>query len=392
MSNGRMWCCTFLALLLLAYSQRSTASACDPVGNRSYCIETEAVDDFSCQPGFGSNIDCLGEAANYYNGLVFSGSQFVGGSQWQNDLVYDTDFVDPNISGVAHGNDTNNFDQYGLFSSYYCGHGECNDVPSNSPSCTASSQCNNAPAGYANPGYCMPAGPPTNSPGVCAYVADKVWVVGNGRMVNGVCEENPPTNYYNGYIHPNWGGTQVRLGESSYSGSWANAGINGGVNFSVISNSCTTTPGTFWYEENPIMGGVQLLGFVAPSTNGSDEWAGTQRGTYAAEGYSVNENSSVGLDWIDGLNSIDPSNGPACPVGAGSNYPTDYTYGGGHGIGGCGVQAAFAVDSTEAAAEYDVNTSSWVVMTYDANDSEGGNWFWWNYTCNFDCNTYPVTL
>ena len=94
------------------------------------------------------------------------------------------------------------------------------------------------------------------------------------------------------------------------------------------------------------------------------------------------------MSFIDAINSMAQNEGPGCPVGSGSNY----SHGGGHGIGGCGAQVIESVDATASLTTWHTLTESWVGMTLDGNDATGGNYMAAYIVCNYDCNTYPIVL
>jgi hypothetical protein len=342
----------------------------------------EAADNFSNQPGFG-NIICIQEAQNYVTGLTTGTHNPIGfraSVNWQDPIsgsqdVYDTDFTDPDFTGHAYDDDTDQFDKAGTFSAYFCGHGMCDDDPANGPSCTASSQCNSPPAGSSLPGACIGSGPPTNSPGRCTYLRDRNFVI------NGV-----PFNQYGGYLDYTNGGI-IKWGENRYTGNWAGASTNGGSNFSIISNSCGLRPPYYYQETRNLFAGLQLLGIIMPITANSDDVDAPDRGTYVAQGYAQNANSSVGLSFAYSILSMAQSEGGGCPAGA-----PNYTYGGGHGIGGCGASDAISAASTASEAQGKATVESWYDMNDPSLNGTGNGYFYVRLVCNYDCNTYPGVL
>jgi hypothetical protein len=342
----------------------------------SNAVNVEAVDHFG-----SSSIICIAEADNYRNHLInASGTIFTAGQRYTDSLVWDSDFIDPEASGSSLDQDATFFDHAGSFSSYFCGHGICDDDPAfnglSAQSCTASTQCNKPPAGMAMPGYCLGNGPTQNSHGTCFYQMARKMVISSNS-----------NNHYSNVINYS-SGARIKFGESSNSGTWGGAGTNGGQNFAIISNSCGLRPSFYWEETHQLFAGIHALGIIMPITSGSDDWDAPDRGTFVAQGFSSNINSSVGLSFIDAINSMAQNEGPGCPSGSGSNY----SHGGGHGIGGCGAQVIESVDGSTSATNWHTLTESWLGMTLDGNDATGGNWISAYIACNYDCNNNPIVL
>ncbi len=91
-------------------------------------VSAEATDVYCDANGNNcSSIVCIAEADGYRNGLLnASGTIFTSGVRYTNKSVYDTDFIDPDISNGDFGNDTFNFDENGNGTAYVCLHGTCN--------------------------------------------------------------------------------------------------------------------------------------------------------------------------------------------------------------------------------------------------------------------------
>lgn len=337
-------------------------------------VNAEAVDNYN-----GSSIICIAEADGYRNGLLnASGTIFTAGQRYTDSLVWDSDFIDPDRTGSSLDHDTTYFDHAGSFSSYFCGHGSCNDDPAFNgafprQSCTASSQCTKPGSGMTLPGYCVGSGPPNNNPGTCFYAMDRNMIIASNA-----------NNHYGSWMNYS-NGARIKWGESTNSGGWSGAGTNGGQNFAIISNSCGLRPSLYWQETNRLFAGIHALGIIMPITSGSDDVDAPDRGTYVAQGYATNAFSSVGLSFIDALNSMSQTEGWACGGG-------NYTYGGGHGIGGCGAQVIESVDVSPSLTNWHTLTESWVGMTLDSNDATGTGYIGAYIVCNYDCNTYPIVL
>jgi hypothetical protein len=352
------------------FALASTAGAAVVTG-----VSEEAVDHYA--DGSGS-IVCIAEADNFVNGLIYSGSGWTRGVRFVDSCsgssppcsgVYDTDFCDPNRAGAStFDNDTNNFDRSVDAISFVSVHGICNDI--SSTSCTSTAACG---AGK----VCIGHGPTNNSPGWCASLQDRKLYVGLGPGTN---------NHHSGFIDYTSG--QMALGEGPVSGSWGNASTNGGVNFAAVVNSCGVRPGFIAQETWNMFAGVQNVGLVMPVTpQGADDVDAPERGTAFANAYRANPNGSIGLAWRDSILSIPQTDGGGCPT-----LNSDYSQGGGHGVTGCGAQIAASLDSTQARAQWDNGTESWVQTRDTANKAIGAGYEAWVFRCNYDCNTYPFNL
>jgi hypothetical protein len=190
-------------------------------------------------------------------------------------------------------------------------------------------------------------------------------------------------NHYGGWI--NYSAGLVKWGENTSVGGWAGAGTNGGVNFALLSNSCGIRPGFDHRQDTAIFAGVAVLGIIMPTTNGSDDVDAPTRGTALSNAYVTNPNASIAHAWTSSLSGIPYNDGGPCGSG-------NYTYGGGHGVGGCGAQLAQSMDVNQGATEWDRDTMSWNQIPNQYDGSGGTQWQANIWTCNYDCNKYPFTL
>jgi len=336
-----------IALAATGVTAEATDVYCDPSGN-------------NC-----SSIVCIAEADNYRNGLLnASGTVFTAGSRWTNKLVYDTDFIDPEIRIGDNGDDTNNFDRNGVGTAYVCLHGTCDDMPGDT--CKGAANCQSG-------GVCIADAPPNNTSGHCAYYRDRYMITTADAF----------GNKYGGWI--NYSGGLVKWGENSSVGGWAGAGTNGGLNFALLSNSCGIRPGFDHQQDTAIFAGVDVLGLIMPTTIGSDDVDAPTRGTALANAYVTNPNASIAHAWTNSLVGIPYNDGVPCGAG-------NYTYGGGHGVGGCGAQMAQSMDINQGATEWDRDSMTWYQIQSQPLGSRGTQWQANIWTCNYDCNKYPFTL
>ncbi len=340
-------------------------------------VTAEAVDNFCNINGENcSKIKCIGEADNYRNGLLNAPNTiFKPGERWIDDDVWDTDFLDPERTGDSVDADDLNFDESGNGTAYVCLHGEGFDT-TDQP-CTSSAQCT-TPDHFPqrNPGMCYGNGPPNNHSGWCGYTRDRL-------LINSDSANNKHSNrvdYTNG---------DVAWGESASAGSWGGAGKNGGINFGLLSNSMGVRVGLWNEELLPMLAGMNVLGIIMPITpQDADTVDAIERGSALAHAYKTNPNGSIGEAWYESILAVPQSRGSDCP-----KFKTSYTYGGGHGIRGCGAHLTYTVDSSEDRALWNLWTERWNSLTTENADDSTGNAYWagW-YLCNYDCNKYPATL
>jgi hypothetical protein len=279
-------------------------------------------------------------------------------------FVYDTDFIDPDIQSGDAGDDTFNFDQNTIGTAYVCLHGTCNDMPGDT--CRFASDCQSG-------GVCIADAPPNNTAGHCAYYQDRYMIT----------TADAYGNNYGGWI--NYSAGLVKWGETTASGGWAGAGTNGGLNFALLSNSCGIRPGFDHQQDTAIFAGVPVLGIIMPTTYGSDDVDAPTRGTALSNAFVTNSSGSIAHAWTSSLAGIPFDDGGPCGDG-------DYTYGGGHGIGGCGAQLSQSMDVNQSASDWDLNTMSWTQIPYQSLGSAGTEAQSNTWTCNYDCTTYPFTL
>jgi hypothetical protein len=341
-------------------------------------VQEEAVDNY-CDGTIP--ITAIAEADNFVNGLMNApGTIWTRGSRYVDSCagktfpfcggcspVWDTDFIDPQRTGNYADNDGANFDQSGGAISYVSVHGDCDDTTTTA--CTSSAQCG---AGK----VCVGHGPPNNSPGWCQPNLNRRLWVGMGGSYN---------QHY-GYV--DYTGGQMALGEDATSGTWGNAGTDGGVNFAAVVNSCGIRPGFIFAQSRAMFAGVQTIGMVMPVTpQDADDWDAPERGTAFAQAYRTNPNGSISVAWRDSLLGVPQSRGKSCP---GMN--STYTNGGGNGITGCGAQISLSMDANEARAEQNNGGESWVQTQNTANKAIGGGYEAWIIRCNYACVTFPFTL
>jgi len=325
-------------------------------------ISVEGVSDYTTQGS--TNTDCTTEAQGFLNGLTGNGG-FTTNIHWYDNNVFDSDFLDPDCSGCdTSDNDTSNFDNAGTAVALVCAHGSCNDATGTT--CTTSSQCGT--------GYC-PGTPPTSASSACINNSPRSLVTSSTGDIHGHFAVYGPGN--------------ARWGEDTTTGSWAGAGTNGDNNAVFLINSCAVRQPFLLSQLFPAFAGMALVNLIMPTSNlnngnFADAVTWSSRGSTLATNAVANLNGSLKSSWDALLDSTPQTQGGSCPDRTGT-----YTYGGGHGITGCGAHVSVSVDSTLAFAQDDLNDMTWSDTQAEGWDSFGNSyWQWWAH-CNYDCITYP---
>ena len=357
---GIAWC--------FAYGQHQ-ANATSVTG-----ISAEGVSSYSYYRAEYSNttgdIDGASEASGFYTTMTTtSGTPWTQLNFWTEGNVWDTDFYDPDASGLSYDNDNNEFDPGYTPAAigFVMAHGSCDDAVANT--CSTTSDC---PSGL----YCM-GNPPSAHSSMCGAGYPRRIVTSSASSSHG--------NYV---FYDN--GT-VKWGEDSNSGSWAGAGTNGSLGVVFVVNSCGTRYPFIWDETRPTFAGAMLGEFTMPVSNiqgvgPGDLWAVSWRGSTLASLALANPTLTVTDEWFATQDSIGPTVGPSCP-----DQTSTYTYGGGYGYAGCAASLSVSYDSTQAAATSHVTSLTWNQARDFSNKSKGTTYGYGLYHCNYDCATYPVT-
>jgi len=329
-------------------------------------IVAEGVTDYSYDNGgsHSGDIDCNSQVTNFYNPMTAAGTGWTTLKFYQNNLVYDTDFRDHEKSGFAGDDDNLNFDPPGAAIAVFCGHGTCDDATSTA--CTTSANC---PAGQ----VCM-ANPPTTSASACAQNTPR-------RLITSST----------GSRHGNvvlYGDGNSAFGEIA---TWAGAGTNGGDNIVFIWNSCGIRLPWQYSQTAAMFAGMSQLDMIMPQSNvtgagTADAVVNSQRGSLLASYALANPNSSIVSGWGADLDSSPQNIGASCPDQTGT-----YTYGGGHGIAGCGAHATLASDVNQGFADWKVRSMTWMYARNANLKPSGTGYFSGWFHCNYDCNTYGFT-
>ena len=119
----------------------------------------------------------------------------------------------------------------------------------------------------------------------------------------------------------------------------------------------------------------------------ADAWNYDYRGLFLAAYALANPNSSVTSGWFSNLDVTPQVVGTSCP-----DMTTNYTYGGGHGIGGGGAYNVLSFDVTQCLANWHVDNESWLGARFEWDGANGNAFGLWAGQCNYDCYTYSFTM
>lgn len=326
-------------------------------------IVMEAVNNYALM-GM-SNIRCREEAEGFYYGMTTNGSGWIASTRYYDNLVYDTDFRDPEVSGDFHDNDTINSDQADTAFTFICAHGLCDDtlqVPcSSAQNCTSGDIC--------------PARPPSTNSSACVKNLPR-------RLITSSTNSSHGNNVF-------YNDGKTKFGEAPGC-AFAGAGTNGGTSVVFLDSSCSArfpwvgaqTASMFagMIQLHLIMPVSNLVGYVA-SDNIEDLGRGSRLATYAL----MNPSSSVYSGWKYTIDNAPITTNSSCP-----DMTSNYQYGGGKGIRGCGAHVTVSRDSSSSAVLWNVNELNWYQVKAGFKPT-GASWGYTNYACNYNCATYGFT-
>lgn len=335
-AHSRAICRTFapgLSVALLAIADDARAGQ---------VVTLEAVSQYS-RCGFSPELPgAVPGATNFINQLQ-SGANPAGfrqGNFFQNDSVFDIDFLDPDVPGAeAQDADMFGFDQQGGGISYYQGHGDdLGRTQTTQTCCTQAAECNN-PA----PGTVVG----TSGTGTCAFspisVQPNVCGAGRGLCFYSVtpnlvtCGELDQTHFAP-IAPPATGGIgrHMAMGENAQVGAWAGAGTNGGAALAILYMSWGLVPFFPVSEWAPHFAGLQLYASMMPTYGDTSD--GATFGQAAAAGYTANPNSQIAADLLNAMASVTDGSGCPAPGSAGG------------GFNGCGCLVVGTFSSTASNA------------------------------------------
>jgi hypothetical protein len=322
-------------------------------------IITETISDYTFVSGGGTfnNTDANTEGDGFYNAMTASGTGYTALRRYKDNLVYDTDFYDPDLTGFSRDGDTSNFDVAGGFISLVIAHGICDDLTTtrcnNDSNCGANAYC---PGDQLNPG----------EQSTCINESSR-------RIITSSTNSSHANNVWYGYNNQK----SFALGESKFSGGYDGAGTNGGTNVAIIVNSCGIRSRYFIDDTANFFAGVHSVMMTMPvesylDASGNQQFSDTAQ--WSARGSTL---SSFILANILGQASAAWWNPTMIQAGHGFN--------GGHGHG---ANIVIGRDSTASMAQWHVKSESWLGAQIDQNDATGNGWWYAWYVCNYDCNTF----
>lgn len=322
-------------------------------------IVLETVSDYTYFSGGSTinNTDCDTEGQGFWTPMTASGTPWTAGVWWEDNFVYDTDFYDPQITGNGYDDDTYNFDQSTTGLSYFLGHGVCDDA-TDTP-CTASSQCGSN-------GYCPNFPLSGGQTAACINQSPRRMVTSSTHSQHG------------NYVWYGDGDVSMAFGEDATSGGYDGAGINGGTNVVLITNSCGFRSHYLWpvnYNQPQFYAGVHEVMVNMPvgniySSSGSSSISDTAqwsaRGSTLANLILTNTNAPADNAWLT-------------PSFVNNNYA------------GTGANVVGSFDVSSSAAQGRLQNETWAQSTQESRDTtgDGGGYYYW--TCNFsNCSSYSL--
>jgi hypothetical protein len=182
-------------------------------------------------------------------------------------------------------------------------------------------------------------------------------------------------------------GGEVAWGESTNSGTWRGAYIDGGANVVILSLSNGMLPGFYYQNLGNAFAGAHMIGTTMPTAGDYDDPVDT--GSEFAEQYFYESDNYVGLSWAEV--AVQVGDGGSCGMGRNSCGWEQVTNGGYGGYNGCGcnVVASLGVSSEDALNHA---YEGWGDIQNDALDGTGSGWMALWSVCNYDTTTDPIIL
>ena len=348
-------------------------------GGQGVFIET--VDTYT--PCNGQDLTNANASGQNFNDVLLeppNGAGFYLTGWYQDNNVWDTDFLDPDPpSSHGVGDDNYNFDQPGTGIAFYQGHGAELGGPITHQCCTSAATCSIPPTnlgvGTSGKGTCVQT--PYSASlcgagyGVCSYwdapglQLCSTTTGGNPSNTVPIC--NPPSPQ-----PPAW--DRMYLGENPIVGAWAGAGTNGGIGLAIVHMSWGLVPFFPMSNWRPLFAGLQLYAGVMPTWG--DTWDIADFGSAVAAGYqSSGGTSQVVTDYVNSMSHI--TSGNDCVTG----YP-------GGGFANCGCQVIVTFSGTSMGADA-VFAESWMALTSNSTYQTNTGFWHWKASCNYNAITYP---
>jgi hypothetical protein len=315
----------------------------------------------------GCNTNANNEGAGLWTALTAPGTLWTPTHWYYDGNVWDTDFTDPERADPA-ADDTGNFDPPGTALAVVIAHGNCEDV--SATRCQTDQDCGLG-------AYCP------GEPAVAGLA--KTCITESIRHLYTASSESSRGNivYYGAeaFQPP---ATFMAFGEDAASGTFGNAGLNGGANVSIIVNSCGMR--THYVSDLlPFFAGVHMLFMEAPTASYidglgnlafSDAYQWSARGTTLANFILTNTNAPASDAWLNPTMSM---NGYTALSSSTANNPLLPP--------ALGAQAVIVSDATWPATLGHLTNETWLGTTLESNDATGNNYWGVWFACNYDCAT-----
>lgn len=173
----------------------------------------------------------------------------------------------------------------------------------------------------------------------------------------------------------------MAFGEDSTTGTWGNAGTNGGSHLFVVSQSYGLRPFYPWLEVSSLAAGMHFYATLMPTSGDSNDNATV--GQAFASFYNGNPASSVSSAWMNALASV--NEGGTCASGLPSHGFT--TVGSQPGCG-CYVIMSFNTSGTTVTNTFNEN---WAALQTERNTPLGSGYLAWGVGCDYNVQTYGWT-
>lgn len=330
-------------------------------------VTSFGVGDYSNCPS--SNVPGMRDGAIYFYGYL-NWLGYEGGRMWTDSQVKAKYLRD--ASSTGDGEDWNGFDPDGVDGdkstiSYFAGHGSCGGGKQGRTTpaqfCSTSSQCAPTPAGLRTPGICR------NRPG---QAAECHWAYDHKLITCASSSEGQKLVDYS----LNGAEDEINLGEGVWPGNWAGYGSDGSLKAALFDTSCGVHVGTHYQDLAGAMAGISLLGAVHVVYG--DTAATSERGLYAGALAYYFPYATVTNIW--NMVTSYTNAGSGCSIGTGTDG----------GINGCGGHLIMSIDSTQSQAQ-SKHSRTWLNLE-TTQGALGTGWYYYYYSCNYDCNANPIVL
>lgn len=357
-SNRKLFLCAMITTLTWGSSALAQSIS---TGMR---ISTISDYTFTSGGSTANNTDANVEGDGFWAPMTAAGTGWTGTARYKDNLVWDRDFYDPELTGNTVDNDVY-FDGPLTAISMFIGHGLCDDIKQPIVACTSDAQCG---AGA----YCPGGTSPSPNVRICIRQGSHKLTTSSTTFSHG----NVVTY---GQAYGQSAARSLALGEGPTGGAFGGAGTNGGANVSVIVNSCGIRSRYMSTDTTYMFAGLHSIMMTMPTNaiglsgtfsafgfSDTAQWGA--RGSSFASFILANQGASVGDAW---MNPTMVNNGFLGVNGAANN----------------GANVLVTKDSTLARVQFHANTETWSQSRLEAYDATGLGYWWNRYLCNYSCNT-----